>query len=296
MKKTVYILLLLLTVSTVAIAQRRVTPVNNAATRTQPRRDAEADSARELQRRRDRSIHYHDDNGNIVMVDTVTGVEWTDSTLLPKAPPMKYPLLHNVSAGINIFDPIMRAFGAKYGGADASVALSLHNRYIPTFEFGLGTAHKTPAAGNYTYRSPLAPYFKLGLDYNFMYNSNPKYMFYAGLRYGFSAFKYNLTDITVDNGYWGGSEHAGIPSTSATAGWVEVLLGLKVQIAGPVSAGWAVRYHGILHCTNPATGQPWYVPGYGPRTSTLAASFSIYWTLPLTGPSPEPKQDLQHAD
>lgn len=265
------------------LGQRRITPVNNAATRTQSQNDAAGDSARALERRRARSTHYHDDNGNIVFIDTVTGVEWRDSTLLPKAPPMKYPLLSAINIGVNVWDPAMRAFGQKYGGADAFVNVSLHNRYMPTFEFGMGTANDTPDEQNYTYKSPLAPYFKLGCDYNFLYNSNPDYQFYAGVRYGFSAFKFSVEDITQAPDYWGSQPPFSIPSASVTAGWFEIGLGLRVKIAGNISAGWGVKYHSILHRSHPATGDAWYIPGYGTEGSSLSCSFNIVYTLPFPG-------------
>lgn len=294
MKRLIHTLLSLLTAvtlwaaaqtdSTAATQQRRrhLTPVNNAATRTQHVNDARGDSARMLERRRLRSIHYHDEAGNTILVDTVTGQEWVDSTLLSAPPRMKQPLWYAIEAGVNVWDPIMRIFGQKYGVADISVALNLHNRYLPTIEVGLGTAHKTPATGNFTYRSPLAPYFKIGADYNFVYNSDPDYRFYAGLRYGFSAFRYNLTDVRLDDPYWGEDVPLTFPTASVTAGWFELTLGLRVRIAGPVSAGWSFRYHNILHQSHPATGDAWYIPGYGTATSSISGAFHIVYTFDIT--------------
>ena len=264
-----------------ATAQRRVTPVNNAATRTQPKNDARADSARVLERKRARSIQYTDDNGNIVMVDTLTGTEWRDSTLLPKPPKMKYPLLNGITVGVNILDPVLRAFGQKYGGADASVSVNLHNRYFPTFEFGMGTASDTPSHSNYTYKTPLAPYFRIGADYNFIYNSNPDYKFFAGVRYGFSPFKFTISDVTVNDDYWGSSTTFTAPQASVTAGWIEVNIGLRIRIVSQLSLGWQLKFHSMLHQSHPSVGDAWYIPGYGTQNSSLAASFSIYYTLPL---------------
>lgn len=264
-----------------AMAQRRVTPVNNAATRTQARHDAAADSARALELRRARSLHYHDDEGNIFFVDTVTGIQWVDSTLLPTPPKMKYPLLTSVIIGVDIWDPLMRAFGNKYGGVGFSGTLNMHNRYQPVFDFGFGAARKTPDHSNFTYRSGLAPYFKLGVDYNFLFNSNPDYQFYAGVRYGFSAFKFRVSDVNISDDYWGENTAFTFPSQSVTAGWFEFRLGLRVKLAGPISAGWSFGYHGILHQTHPATGNAWYIPGYGTSTSSLTGSFSIYYTIPF---------------
>ena len=261
--------------------KRRITAVDNAATRTQHVNDAQGDSARMIERRKQRSIHYHDENGNTIMVDTVTGQEWIDSTLLPPPPKMKQPLMYAVEVGVNIWDPVMRAFGQKYGGVDFSAALNLHNRYIPTFEAGFGMAKKTPATMNYTYSSPMAPYFKLGADYNFIYNSDPAYRFVAGVRYGFSAFSYKIEDVTFKDNYWGENGSISFPSQNVTAGWFELVLGLRVKIAGPISAGWMFRYHSLLHQSKPPTGNAWYIPGFGPSTSSFTGSFSIVYTLNL---------------
>lgn len=292
------ILMLVFAVTAISpvLAQRRATPVNNAATRTQSKNDARGDSLRALERRRARSTQYTDDKGKIVMVDTVTGVEWVDSTLLPKAPPMKYQLLHAINVGVNIFDPVMRLCGQKYGGADAYVNVSLHNRYLPTFEFGMGKADVSPADNNFTYNTPLSPYFKIGMDYNFMYNSNPNYQFFAGVRYGFSPFKYTISDVSLTNGGYWGEETMNFGQVSATAGWAEILIGLRVKLFKQVSAGWAFKYHQITNQSHPALGDPWYIPGYGSSTSSLAVSFSISYTLPfktkVVPETPAEKSDL----
>jgi hypothetical protein len=261
--------------------KRRATPVDNPATRTQSQNDARGDSARALERKRARSVQYESEDGKIVMVDTVTGKEWVDSTMLPKTPPMKYKLLHAINVGVNIWDPVLRALGTNYGGADAYANISFHNRYLPTFEFGMGSANDSPSDNNYTYKTPLSPYFKLGMDYNFLYNKDPDYQFFAGVRYGFSPFKFTVSDVHLTNDYWGENDGITFDQASVTAGWFEFVLGLKVRVYKQISAGWAFRYHSILHQSHPAVGDAWYIPGYGTSSSSLAGSFYIIYTLPF---------------
>lgn len=265
----------------VTAQRRRMTPVDNPSTVTQSVNETKNDTARINAARRARSVHYHDDEGNVVYLDTVTGEEWRDSTAVMALPKMKYPLIFEGAVGINIWDPVMRAFGQHYGLADAWVELSLHNRYKPIFEFGLGQAKYTPSDGNYTYKSPTSVYFRLGANYNFLYNSSPDYQFFSGLRYGFSPFSYSVTNITVDSPYWDETVGFDIPSRNATAGWLEVVFGLKVKLWGPISAGWTIKYSSLLHCSTSANGKPWYIPGFGTRGTSLGGSFSISYTLPL---------------
>ena len=283
MNRIAVILVLILTLATMALEgqnpRRRASGVNTAAAVTQSVNETRNDTSRINARRRAQSIHYHDENGNVVYLDTVTGTEWIDSTLITNIPKMKYPIFVGVTAGVDIMDGLMRIFGQKYGLAGATVSANLHNRYFPTVDVGLGLASDTPKTMNYTYKSPLGVYFRIGGDYNFLYNSNPDYKFMACLRYGFSSFSFRLTDITLDSPYWGQEASFDIPTQRPLYGWMELCVGLRVKIWGPLSAGWTVKYHQILHHSATPHGQPWYIPGYGTRTSTLALGFNFYWTF-----------------
>lgn len=272
------------TFSAPTAARRRINPVNTAATATQAINETANDTSRINAKRRAASISFVDDHGHLVYVDTVTGEEWIDSAAMQtpgRVPKMEYPLFHALNIGLNVWDPVMRAFGQKYGIADAWVELSLHNRYKPIVEVGLGTASDTPSGMNYTYRSPMSVYFRIGANYNFLYNSNPDYSFYAGLRYGFAPFSYSLENVTLDSPYWDETVNFNIPSQRVTAGWLEVALGLQVKLWGPISAGWSLRYKAKLHESKTTFGQPWYIPGYGTRNTNISGSFSIIYTLPL---------------
>lgn len=260
---------------------RRATPVENNSTVTQSVNETAADTARINAARRARSTHYHRDDGFTVYIDTITGDEWVDSTVMPSVPPMKYPLLDGLTLGVNVWDPAMRLFGQKYGLIGFSADISLHNRYFPVVEVGLGQAKNTPAGKNFTFRSPLSVWFKLGMDYNFLYNSNPDYQWFAGVRYGFAPFSWSVDDISLNSGYWDQTSRFSIPSQNYTAGWGELLIGLRVRLFGNISAGWAFRFHTILHESKNPHGKPWYIPGYGSRKGAITGSFTISYTLPI---------------
>ena len=72
-----------------------------------------------------------------------------------------------------------------------------------------------------------------------------------------------------------------IPSRNATAGWLELRLGVIVKIWGPISMGWNFKYSKMLHESKSAVGQPWYVPGFGTRGPGIGATFSVIYTIPL---------------
>jgi len=271
-------------------AQRRITPVNTPATATQPKNEFEGDTARINARKRSTMVHYHDDKGNLVYVDTVTGEEWRDSTTIKakeKVIGNLYPLFESVTVGVNVFDPFMRMLGQNYGLGEVWAMLNLHNRYQPVVEVGLGQADNTPEDGNFTYSSSVSPYFRVGANYNFRYNSTPDYQFYAGLRFGLSSFSYKITDVSVSDGYWGEQGKFDIPKQSSTVFYYEVVLGCKVKLLGNISAGWAVRYHRLMSESGGTYGKAWYIPGFGPRRARFAASFTIMYTLPIDKRKPD---------
>lgn len=253
------ILAFLMLLSVSVMGQRRINPVTPQGTATTPGTTVEKPNDTEF-----------------IEIDTLQ----TDT--LTHIPPMVYPLLHSVTVGVDLWDPLMRAFGQKYGLGGVWGQINLHNRYLPTFEVGLGACNDAPSGGNFRFHTPIAPYFKIGCDYNFLYNSDPDYLLMAGLRYGFSPFKYNVDDITLNDPYWGETTSFAIPSQSTSAGWIEVLLGLRAKLAGGWSAGWQIKFHKILHEGGRRTyGDPMYIPGYGKRGPTFTGQISVSYTFSL---------------
>lgn len=277
MKKLIVILMALVVLVPVMTAQRRVTPAEPVV----PSRPATIPDDQRERISNGALVHRLDASGNEILVDTVTGREFVDSTALKSIPKMQYPLLHSLSFGVNVWDAAMRIFGQKYGLGDISATVSLHNRYFPTFEFGLGTANDTPSGLNFTFRSPVAPYFRLGADYNIFYNNSAYYQLKAGLYYGLSSFKWGLDNITLNDPYWGETTVFDMAERSCLAGWFEVRLGVKVKIAGPISLGWNFKFHKMLHTSNTGEGKPMIVPGFGKTSQAITGSFSIFYTLEL---------------
>lgn len=194
-----------------------------------------------------------------------------------------YPILTEATIGLNFGDAILMAFGQKYSSFDISATLNMWNRFQPVVAVGLGRAKDTPDDMNYTYTGKLSPYFKIGANYNFLFKSEPKYQLYAGVRLGYSIFKYDITNVNINNPYWGewGNSYD-LKSQSSNALWGEFLAGLKVNIASNWSLGWEVKFHGIFNKKKNDNSKPWYIPGYGTESNKWAFGFSLYYTIPLS--------------
>ncbi len=264
-----------------SMSQRRITPVTPNSNTIPAKDRAKESSTKNEENNKKNLVEFKDIDGNVVLVDTISGQEYIDSTAIAQQNKFSYPLLHEVTIGVNLWDPLMRCFGQKYGGAEIWGELSLHNRFKPIIGFGFGTSNYTPEDGNYTYKSNVAPYFKIGMNYNFLYKSKPDYQFYAGVHYGYTSFSYEVTGIHPVADYWQENHTFNIPKQNSSAGFLEIAMGIKVKIIENISMGWGFKYHTILHESKTTHGEAWYIPGYGSRTSSVSGSLSVMYTLPL---------------
>lgn len=241
--------------------QKKITPVDNDPTKPpQP------------------VLHYYDKHGN-PLDEPVLFLADLD-TVKSASPKPVYPLLYSASFGFNFFDGIMLLAGQKHASFDLWASLSLHNWFEPVVEVGIGYADNKPEDGNFHYKGKPSFYGKLGINYNFLYKSNPDYQVFLGLRGGFSAFRYDITDITINSTYWDQSNHFSILDQRAHSIYGEVLGGIKVNLWKWISMGWNIRYRLKFKTTNGSNSTPWFIPGYG-TNSPLSMSFSLIYTLPL---------------
>ena len=193
----------------------------------------------------------------------------------------RYPRLTDLSIGINLAEPLFMAFGQSYTSADVNATLNMWNRIQPTVELGLGWANKSPDDMNFTYKGKPSPYFKVGANYNFLFKNTPDYQVFLGVRLGYSTFSFDVADVRYVNSYWNEDIPYAIKGERSHALWGEAGVGLKVKLFGQLAMGWMIRYHGIFDYGKNANSKPWFIPGYGPRGSSLGLSLGIFYTLPL---------------
>ena len=192
-----------------------------------------------------------------------------------------YPRLTDVSFGVNFVEPLFMVFGQTYASADVNATLNMWNRLQPTVELGLGWAKSTPDDMNFTYHAKPSPYVKMGANYNFMFKNSPDYQALVGIRLGYSTFGYDITDVHYHSGYWQEDLDLDIRGERSHALWGELGVGLKVKLFDQLSMGWMIRYHGIFGYGKNEHSSPWFIPGYGPRGSSLGLSLGLSYTLPL---------------
>lgn len=271
MKRSILIFAIIIIAVSNVFAQRKVTPVEETKTTITTVEGKKA--AKELL---DKKVEPH-----LIFSDSIITLpeELAEDTI--KISKNTQPLLYEASVGVDIWDPLMRLFGQKYGLFSVTGEMNFHNRYIPVVEIGLGHANSTPDDGNFTYKTPLSFFFKVGASYNFLYKGNPDYKLLGGFRLGYSSFTYDITDISANSGYWGDNEHFEILDQKSNALWGEFTLGLKVKIYKQISMGWNFKYRVMFNCKKNPNSNPWYIPGYGTESQDFGASYSIFYNFSL---------------
>ena len=256
-----FIFTLMLTFSGISLfAQKKITPVDS-----DPNKPAQP------------TLHYYDKHGN-PLEEPVYFLSDLDTVKNVRPGPV-YPLLYSANVGINFFDGIMMLAGQKHASFDLSASLSLHNWFEPVIECGIGFADNHPDDANYRYVGKPSFYGKIGINYNFLYKSNPDYQLFLGLRGGFTAFSYDIKDVTISSDYWGPPQHFSLAGQKSHALYGQVLLGLKVKLWRNISMGWSFRYGFKGKVKDASNSAPWFIPGYG--TGPLNASFSLFYTIPI---------------
>lgn len=205
-----------------------------------------------------------------------------------------YPLYNGVSIGLDLWGIGSRVLGGDFLSTEVSVDVNLKNRFFPIAEIGYGSTGTWSDKG--TYYKTHAPYFRIGMDYNALFNKRHGHMLLVGLRYGVSSFKYDVKALSLEDPIyggatgnpslgdkiWGGSlpyDHRGM---KGSMNWLEFCVGIRAHVWKELYMGWALRFKFKLSGSSDEYGDPWYVPGFGTYGSnTMGVTYTITYKLPF---------------
>lgn len=221
-------------------------------------------------------MHYYDKHGN-PLETPVRFLSDLDTVVNIKSGPT-FPTFNGVSVGANFFDAIMMACGQQRASFDISANCSIHNWLFPIIEAGIGFSDAYPDSGRCNFKTSPSFFAKVGMDYNFLYKSNPDYQAFLGLRAGWSSFGYDIYAITAGSMYYYEGGPTSMTGLNATCFYGQVLGGLKVKIYRAFSLGWTFRYAFNIHQSFSDEKYPaWFIPGKG--TGPITATFSAIFTF-----------------
>lgn len=195
----------------------------------------------------------------------------------PKAAPV--PFYQGMQLGLEFGGGLNHLISDNWSAA-ANLDLNIKNKLLPTLEVGRAHLEKVGETG--IGFSTTGSFIKAGFNKPIIYNALSRDIFYVGLHYGFSAFNYDLTNLTFSGGYWGQPAATSLLNEHASAGWLDAVAGVRVKVFGPFSLGWSIHYRSVLHVRNGSSSVPQFIPGYGQNVKPYAGiNAHIYYKLPF---------------
>lgn len=185
------------------------------------------------------------------------------------------PLFRGFSVSFDVVGAAMLAF-SDHGEIGGALRINLHDQWFPVFEMGFGRAnHEKDVVTSITYKTS-APYFRIGMDWNFLRNKHQSNRLYAGLRYAFTSYKVDVIRDQLPDPVWQSKAGFGVEGLACSMHWAEIVVGIDARIYGPFHLGWDVRYRRRLVHKEGDLGNTWYVPGFGINDQDkLAANFNV---------------------
>lgn len=166
-------------------------------------------------------------------------------------------------------------------GAEFSVDAEIYKNVYPVFELGYSHISETTDLYGYTLGGT---YARAGGDYNLlpMKDRSIHHTISVGFRYGISLFNHHAEEAVIPGDYWGDFILESYEN-NLTGHWVELVGGLKAEVATNLFLGWSVRYKILLNPDMDPLVTPHLVPGYGVGTSDRGFGFtySIFYKIPL---------------
>lgn len=164
---------------------------------------------------------------------------------------------------------------SDYGQWEGGLRINFADKWFPVIELGIGHADASDDATGVNYKTS-APYFRAGIDFNIAKHKHDEYRLYAGFRYAFTSFKFDVGDTDITDPVWGETVKYGATDLSANYHWIEGVFGVDAKIFGPFRLGWSLRYRRRLIHHEGDMGNCWYVPGYGRQGGTrLGGTFNV---------------------
>jgi Domain of unknown function (DUF6048) len=204
---------------------------------------------------------------------------------------------YGVRVGVDLYKLTRGLYDENYKGIELVGDYRLTNKYFLAAE--LGSEDKTTEDDRLS-TTTKGTYIKGGFDYN-AYNNwlDMENIISIGLRAGFSAFSQELNSYKIynPNPYWGEMPPiaSGETFSGLTAGWIEVVAGVKVKVYNNIFVGFSLRMNTLLYEKKPSDNfENLYIPGFN-RTYAgqfgAGFNYTVTYFIPLYKKTVKPKEN-----
>lgn len=171
-----------------------------------------------------------------------------------------------------------------YASSEIAIEANFGNRLYPIAEIGYGWCNATDETNGIRYKTN-APYYRVGLNYNFSTtreNPDPDYCIFGIGRIGWTSCRYDVDTPPITDPVWGGSTSLHLSEVKGNAAWAEVGVGIRMKVAKNFHMGWSIRYKARLSHEKAHNSEMWYIPGYGTNKSTgFGGTYNLIYEIPF---------------
>lgn len=188
--------------------------------------------------------------------------------------------------GVDLTKPLRSVLEKNYQGFEIKGDYRLYKDYYLAGE--IGNEKNVVSEPNVTAQAK-GSYIKLGANYNAYENwRGMENLIYAGLRYGFATFSSELQEYSIYSGtnyFEPDIRTEPREFSNLTASWVELQLGIKVEVLNNVFLGTHVQLKRRVTQSKPSNFDNLYIPGfhrtYDASTIGVGYGYSISYLIPF---------------
>lgn len=199
---------------------------------------------------------------------------------------IKIKLKYGLRVGGDVSKLIRSFVDDAYSGFEISADYRLKKRLYIAGEIGI---EEKNTVNEYLDITSKGSYIKAGIDYNMYQNwLNMDNMIYSGFRIGASSFSHDLNKYTIysTNQYW---EQFSLVEkqefSDLTAFWVEIILGIKVELFNNLYLGLNAQLKILASETVPDNFENVYIPGFNKTYDSSGIgtgySYTLSYRIPL---------------
>lgn len=204
----------------------------------------------------------------------------------------KYPEIYGLRIGTDLVKASRNIWDKDYKGFEVNADYRYNKNWYIAAEAGFEDRFSKDDQLSYT---TSGMFLKVGADRNFHQNwLDMNNLIYVGGRYGISLHDQTLHSYRVNTGNAYFDEEMQYPelkSSGLAAHWLELVVGIKVEILENLFLGMNVRMKGLLSQKQPEGFENLYYPGYGQKYSGnigVGFGYTLNYLIPLKKKQPQP--------
>lgn len=191
---------------------------------------------------------------------------------------------YGLRVGIDVVRPIYSVFSEDMTGFEIVGDYRLTKRFYLATELGYRDQIRQEDFFNF---STKGQYVKLGVDYNAYKNwLGMENVIVVGLRYAFSTFSQTVNEYAINTDPFlpVRTETEGTTYEGLNGQWVELVLGLKVEVLHNVFLGVSFRGNTLISSKQPDNFKNLYIPGFErvfSNNNGFSFNYTVSYLIPL---------------